>query len=70
VIALLLPALVVLGSFTTAGLLRGSFYVLLAFPIAAVLGMVVDAFLRDTDPAKEARPAPARPRERRVVALP
>jgi predicted PurR-regulated permease PerM len=48
-----LSPLVVLVSVTAIGLLFGGFYVLLAIPIAAVLGTLVDVVLRDVDPAEE-----------------
>jgi predicted PurR-regulated permease PerM len=62
-----LSPLVVLVSVTAVGLLLGSFYVLLAIPIAAVLGTLIDVVLRDTDPAKEDVPTllfPAKDAER------
>jgi predicted PurR-regulated permease PerM len=51
-----LSPLVVLVSVTGIGFLFGSFYVLLAVPIAAVLATVVDVLLRDKDPAEEEVP--------------
>ena len=48
-----LSPLVVLVTVTTVGLLFGGFYVLLATPIAAVLGTVLDVVVLDKDPAKE-----------------
>lgn len=48
-----LSPLVVLVSVTAIGILLGGFYVLLAIPIAAVLGTLVDVVLRGTDPADE-----------------
>ena len=38
---------------TTVGLLFGGFYVLLATPLAAVLGTALDVVVLDKDPAKE-----------------
>lgn len=52
-----LSPLVVLVSVTGIGILLGSFYVLLAIPIAAVLSTLVDVVLRDVDPASEQVPA-------------
>jgi predicted PurR-regulated permease PerM len=52
-----LSPLVVLVSVTAVGILFGSFYVLLAVPIAAVLATLVDVLLRDKDPADEDVPA-------------
>jgi len=51
-----LSPLVVLVSVTSIGLLLGGFYVLLAIPIASLLGTVVDVVLRDVDPAEEEVP--------------
>jgi predicted PurR-regulated permease PerM len=48
-----LSPLVVLVSVTTIGILLGSFYVLLAIPVAAILATLVDVVLRDVDPAEE-----------------
>jgi predicted PurR-regulated permease PerM len=52
-----LSPLVVLISVTGIGILFGGFYVLLAIPIAAVLGTLVDVVVRDVDPAEEDVPA-------------
>jgi predicted PurR-regulated permease PerM len=52
-----LSPLVVLVSVTSIGLLLGGFYVLLAIPIASLLGTIVDVVLRDVDPAEEDVPA-------------
>ncbi len=52
-----LSPLVVLVSVTAIGILFGGFYVLLAIPIAAVLGTLVDVVLRGADPAEEEVPA-------------
>ena len=52
-----LSPLVVLVSVTAIGILFGGFYVLLAIPIAAVLGTLVDVVLRGVDPAEEDVPA-------------
>jgi predicted PurR-regulated permease PerM len=49
--------LVVLVSVTAVGILFGGFYVLLAIPITAVLGTLVDVVLRGADPADEEVPA-------------
>lgn len=49
--------LLVLVSVTAVGLLFGGFYVLLAIPLAAVLATLVDAIVRDKDPADEDVPA-------------
>ena len=46
-----------LVSVTAIGILFGGFYVLLAIPIAAVLGTLVDVVLRGADPAEEEVPA-------------
>ena len=43
--------LAVLVAVTALGLLLGGLYVLLAIPLAAILGTVVDVVLRDRDPA-------------------
>ncbi|MGB2952503.1 MAG: AI-2E family transporter [Gaiellaceae bacterium] len=48
-----LSPLVVLVSVTSLSLLLGGIYVLLAVPLAAVLGTLVDVIIRDKDPAKE-----------------
>jgi predicted PurR-regulated permease PerM len=48
-----LSPLVVLVSVTAIAILLGSFYVLLAIPIAAVLATLVDVVLRGHDPAEE-----------------
>ncbi len=47
-----LPPLVVLISVSVVGILLGSFYVLLAVPIASLLVTVVDVVLRGVDPAE------------------
>lgn len=49
--------LAVLVAVTALGLLFGGLYVLLAIPLAAILGTVVDVALRDRDPADEEVPA-------------
>ena len=62
-----LSPMVVLVSVTAIGILLGGFYVLLAIPIAAVLGTLVDVVLRGTDPADEDVPPllfPAKDAER------
>ena len=48
-----LSPLIVLVSVTAIGILLGGFYVLLANPISAVRGTLVDVVLRDVDPAEE-----------------
>jgi predicted PurR-regulated permease PerM len=50
------PLLVLIGA-TSAGLLFGAFFVLVATPILAVLVTLVDVIVRDKDPAKEEVPA-------------
>ena len=52
-----LSPLVVLVSVAGVGILLGSFYILFAIPIAAVLSTLVDVVLRDVDPAEEDVPA-------------
>jgi predicted PurR-regulated permease PerM len=51
-----LSPLVVLVSVTAIGILLGGFYVLLAIPIAAVLGTLLDVVVRDVDPAEQEVP--------------
>jgi predicted PurR-regulated permease PerM len=51
-----LSPLVVLLSVTAFGLLLGGVYVLLAIPLAAIAGTLVDVILRDRDPAHEEVP--------------
>jgi predicted PurR-regulated permease PerM len=51
-----LSPLVVLVSVTSFGLLLGGLYVLLAIPLAAILGTVVDVAVRNRDPALEEVP--------------
>jgi predicted PurR-regulated permease PerM len=48
-----LSPLVVLVSVTSLGLLLGGAYVLLAIPLAAIAGTLVDVVVRDVDPAEE-----------------
>jgi predicted PurR-regulated permease PerM len=52
-----LSPLVVLVSVTALGLLLGGIYVLLAIPLAAIAGTLVDVVIRDIDPAEEDVPA-------------
>jgi predicted PurR-regulated permease PerM len=52
-----LSPLVVLVSVTALGLLLGGIYVLLAIPLAAIAGTLVDVVIRDVDPAEEVVPA-------------
>jgi predicted PurR-regulated permease PerM len=52
-----LSPLVVLVSVTALGLLLGGIYVLLAIPLAAIAGTLVDVIIRDRDPAEEDVPA-------------
>jgi predicted PurR-regulated permease PerM len=52
-----LSPLVVLVSVTALGLLLGGIYVLLAIPLAAIAGTLVDVIIRDRDPAEEEVPA-------------
>jgi predicted PurR-regulated permease PerM len=52
-----LSPLVVLVSVSAVGFLFGGFYVLLATPIAAVVGTLVDVIVRDVDPAEQDVPA-------------
>ena len=52
-----LSPLIVLVSVTGVGILFGGFAVILAVPIAAVLGTLVDVVLRGQDPAEEDVPA-------------
>ena len=52
-----LSPLVVLVSVSAVGFLFGGFYVLLAMPIAAVVGTLVDVVVRDVDPAEQDVPA-------------
>jgi predicted PurR-regulated permease PerM len=52
-----LSPLVVLVSVSTIGFLFGGFYVLLATPIAAVVGTLIDVVVRDVDPAEQDVPA-------------
>jgi predicted PurR-regulated permease PerM len=61
-----LSPLVVLVSVTALGLLLGGIYVLLAIPLAAIAGTLVDVIVRDRDPAEEEVPKvifPAQDRE-------
>jgi predicted PurR-regulated permease PerM len=51
-----LSPLVVLVSVTALGLLLGGIYVLLAIPLAAIAGTLVDVIIRDRDPAEETVP--------------
>jgi predicted PurR-regulated permease PerM len=51
-----LSPLVVLVAVTSLGLLLGGLYVLLAIPLAAILGTLVDVAVRDRDPAAEEVP--------------
>jgi predicted PurR-regulated permease PerM len=51
-----LSPLLVLVSVTVAGILLGGFYVLLAVPIAAVIGTIVDVVVFDVEPAEEPTP--------------
>jgi predicted PurR-regulated permease PerM len=52
-----LSPLVVLVAVTALGLLLGGAYVLLAIPLAAIAGTLVDVAVRDVDPAAEDVPA-------------
>jgi predicted PurR-regulated permease PerM len=52
-----LSPLLVLVSVTAVGILFGGFAVVLAVPLAAVLGTLVDVILRDRDPTAEDVPA-------------
>jgi predicted PurR-regulated permease PerM len=52
-----LSPLIVLVSVTALGLLLGGIYVLLAIPLAAIGGTLVDVIVRDRDPAQEEVPA-------------
>jgi predicted PurR-regulated permease PerM len=52
-----LSPLVVLVAVTALGLLLGGIYVLLAIPLAAIAGTLVDVVVRDVDPAEEEVPA-------------
>jgi len=52
-----LSPLVVLVSVSAIGLLLGSFYVLLAIPIAAVFATLIDVVVRNVDPAEQEVPA-------------
>jgi predicted PurR-regulated permease PerM len=47
----------VLVSVTAVGILFGGFAVILAVPLAAVLGTLVDVIVRDRDPTAEEVPA-------------
>jgi putative heme transporter len=51
-----LSPLVVLVSVTALGLLLGGIYVLLAIPVAAIVGTLVDVVVRNRDPADEEVP--------------
>jgi predicted PurR-regulated permease PerM len=51
-----LSPLVVLISVTGLGLLLGGIYVLLAIPLAAIAGTIVDVVVRNRDPAQEEVP--------------
>jgi predicted PurR-regulated permease PerM len=42
---------------TACGLLFGGFAVILAIPLAAVIGTLIDVVVRDKDPAAEEVPA-------------
>lgn len=48
-----LSPLVVLVAVTSLGLLLGGIYILLAIPLAAIVGTLVDVIVRDRDPAEE-----------------
>jgi predicted PurR-regulated permease PerM len=52
-----LTPLVVLVSVTATGILFGGFAVILAIPLAAVAGTLVDVIVRDRDPAQEDIPS-------------
>ena len=52
-----LSPLVVLVTVTGVGLLFGAVYVLLAVPLASMLGTIVDVFVRHRNPAREDVPA-------------
>jgi predicted PurR-regulated permease PerM len=52
-----LTPLVVLVAVTACGLLFGGFAVILAIPLAAVIGTLIDVVVRDKDPAAEEVPA-------------
>jgi predicted PurR-regulated permease PerM len=52
-----LSPLIVLVAVTSLGLLLGGIYVLLAIPLAAIVGTLVDVIVRDRDPAEEDVPA-------------
>jgi len=52
-----LTPLVVLVAVTACGLLFGGFAVILAIPLAAVAGTLIDVVVRDKDPAEEDVPA-------------
>jgi predicted PurR-regulated permease PerM len=52
-----LTPLVVLVAVTACGLLFGGFAVILAIPLAAVVGTLIDVVVRDKDPAEEDVPA-------------
>ncbi|HET8607698.1 MAG TPA: AI-2E family transporter [Gaiellaceae bacterium] len=61
-----LSPLVVLVAITALGLLLGGLYVLLAIPLAAILGTLLDVIVRDRDPGDEEVPTvifPAQDRE-------
>ena len=51
-----LSPLLVLVSVTAVGILLGGFYVLLAVPIAAVVGTIIDVVVFDIEPADEPTP--------------
>jgi predicted PurR-regulated permease PerM len=52
-----LSPLVVLISVTALGLLLGGIYILLAIPLAAIVGTLVDVIVRNRDPAQEEVPS-------------
>ena len=58
--------LAVLVAVTALGLLLGGLYVLLAIPLAAILGTLVDVVLRDRDPGEEEVPTVLFPERERV----
>jgi predicted PurR-regulated permease PerM len=58
--------LVVLVAVTALGLLLGGLYVLLAIPLAAILGTVVDVVVREHDPGDEEVPTVLFPDRERV----
>jgi len=62
-----LSPLVTLVSVTAFGLLLGGLYVLLAIPLAAILGTIVDVLVRKRDPGEEEVPTVIFPTERERV---